>query len=107
MKNEQLLSGTIQVHDNYTNSLPNYSCKSTALFNNMCSSPEMVSADEVGDSIEIVYKQESMLYRTGGLPPYNDTRVYKIIYSCVDGKWNKSEPIYGKIIPQQTEYYQF
>lgn len=105
MKNEQLPGGTFNL-PNTTRNLFHYSTSPNTT-TSMWSSPEMVSADEVGDSIEMIYKQESMLYRTGGLPPYNDTRVYKIIYSCVDGKWNKSEPIYGKIIPQQTEYYQF
>jgi hypothetical protein len=41
------------------------------------------------------------------MPPYHDERAVKIVYSCVDGKWNKSEPIYGKIIPAQDEYFEF
>ena len=63
--------------------------------------------NEVGESIEMIYKQTSMYSRTGGLPPYHDERAVKVIYSCVDGKWNKSEPIYGKIIPAQDEYFEF
>jgi hypothetical protein len=39
--------------------------------------------------------------------PPPEERVFKIVYSCVDGKWNKSEKIYGKIIPSQKEYYEF
>jgi hypothetical protein len=69
--------------------------------------PERIEVREVGESIEMVYKQTSSFSRTGGLPPYHDTRLFKIVYSCVDGKWNKSEPIYGKIIPTQDEYYEF
>lgn len=37
----------------------------------------------------------------------NSSYNLKIIYSCIDGKWNKSEPIYGKIIPTQDEYFEF
>jgi len=69
--------------------------------------PELISATEKGETIEMIYKQTSNIYRTGGLPPYNDTRIFKIVYSCVDGKWNKSEPIYGKAIPSQEESYEF
>jgi hypothetical protein len=69
--------------------------------------PERIEVREVGESIEMIYKQTSSFSRTGGLPPYHDTRLYKIVYSCVDGEWNKSEPIYGKIIPAQDESYQF
>ncbi len=69
--------------------------------------PERIEVREVGESIEMIYKQTSSFYRTGGLPPYSDERVYKIVYSCVDGEWNKSEPIYGKIIAAQDEYYEF
>ena len=68
---------------------------------------EQLEVKEVGETIEMIYKETSNVYRTGGLPPYNDTRVFKIVYSCVDGKWNKSEPIYGNIVPAQEEYYDF
>jgi hypothetical protein len=68
---------------------------------------ERIEVREVGESIEMIYKQTSSLYRTVGLHPYYDERLFKIVYSCVDGKWNKSEPIYGKIIPAQDESYEF
>ena len=63
--------------------------------------------NEVGETIEIIYTQTSQYSRTGGLSPYHDERAVKIIYSCVDGKWNKSEPIYGTIIPATDEDYDF
>ena len=63
-------------------------------------------ANEVGETIEMIYTQTSQYSRTA-LPPYRDERAVKIIYSCVDGKWNKSEPIYGKIVPAQDEYFEF
>ena len=54
------------------------------------------------NSIELVYKEVSIW---NGL----DKRVYKIVYSCLDGKWHKSDRIYGEIIPEQVieETYKF
>ena len=54
------------------------------------------------NSIELVYKEVSIW---NGL----DNRVYKIVYSCLDGKWHKSDRIYGEIIPEQVieETYKF
>lgn len=66
--------------------------------------PEQISANEVGDTIEMVFKQtEYTMYINGS----SVIKVFKIVYSCVDGKWNKSEPIYGKIISPQEETYEF
>lgn len=54
------------------------------------------------NSIELVYKEVSIW---NGL----DNRIYKIVYSCLDGKWHKSDRIYGEIIPKQVieETYKF
>jgi hypothetical protein len=76
---------------------------SAKLFNYF-GSPEMVSTKEVGETIEIIYKTKSMICCYPLPTPY---KIYKIVYSCIDGKWNKSEPIYGKIIPAQEEYFEF
>lgn len=71
---------------------------------NYFGSPEKVSVKEIGETIEIVYKEKSMLsYHPFPTP----CRVYKIVYSCVDGKWNKSDPIFGKVIPAQKESFEF
>jgi hypothetical protein len=51
--------------------------------------------------------QTSMLTYTVYPSPPPEVRVFKIVYSCVDGKWHKSEPIFGKIIPSQSEYFEF
>ena len=71
--------------------------------------PEKVEVNEVGESIEMIYKQRSvvnyMIHSFHYAPPAE--RVFKIVYSCIDGKWNKSEPIYGRIIPAQNEYFEF
>ncbi len=68
-------------------------------------STERIDVIENPDSIEMIYKETHtpMMWPNNG-PFY---RVYKIVFSCQDGKWNKSEPIYGKIIPAQNESYDF
>jgi len=67
--------------------------------------PERVELNECENSIEMIYKQSS--YYNVSPCPQSIERVYKIIFSCIDGKWNKSEPIYGEIVPAQEEYYEF
>jgi len=74
---------------------------------NTWSNPERVEVNEVGETIEMIYKQTSMLTYTVYPSPPPEVRVFKIVYSCVDGKWNKSEPIFGKIIPPQNECFEF
>jgi hypothetical protein len=70
---------------------------------------EQLEVKEVGESIEIIYKEtlNSNYTYTINFTPQPETRVFKIVYSCVDGKWNKSERIYGEIVPAQEEYYNF
>ena len=70
---------------------------------------EQLEVKEVGESIEIIYKEtlNSNYCYTIYPTPQPETRIFKIIYSCVDGKWNKSERIYGEIVPAQEEYYNF
>ena len=70
--------------------------------------PELVSTHEVGESIEMIYKQTSTINLMTHYPWIKpEQRVYKIVYSCKDGKWHKSGPIYGKIIPAKSEHYAF
>lgn len=66
--------------------------------------PTIVDVIDTGNSIEMVYVQTKNSIWGGCL---KEKRVFKIVYSCVDGKWHKSEPIFGKIIPAQEEYYEF
>jgi hypothetical protein len=54
------------------------------------------------DSIEIIYN-EFPVYPTN----LSTNKVFKIIYSCEDGKWNVSDKIYGTIIPATHETYEF
>ena len=73
----------------------------------MWTAPQFIKMIDTGNSIEAIYKQQSLI--TNGLifNTYNSERVFKIVYSCIDGKWNKSEPIYGEIIPASEEEYLF
>ena len=76
----------------------------TNLINNW-STNERLEVNEVGETIEMIYKQ-TLSFSYWPAPP-TEERVFKIVYSCIDGKWNKSEPIYGKIVPAQDEYFEF
>ena len=105
MENNNITTGAVTTISSYGAS---YSNSITALTNSKTwNDPIFKEVNEVGESIEMIYTQTSSVYAKWGLPPYEDERVMKIVYSCVDGKWNKSEPIYGKIIPAQGEYYEF
>lgn len=73
-------------------------------YSNFLGHPELVKLTEYDDRIELIYKKTSMM-QSGYGPP--SQQVFKVIFSCADGKWNKSEPIYGKIIPAQSESYEF
>ena len=72
------------------------------------SAPEMVYVIEKSDCIEIVYKQTALTSFTVGWdykPP--EERVFKIVFSCKNGKWHKSDRIYGEIVPAKEEQYVF
>lgn len=56
------------------------------------------------DYIELVYFQNPTYWTSSS---NIIKQVYKIKYSCVDGKWNQSQPIYGKYIPASDESYEF
>jgi hypothetical protein len=69
------------------------------------SEPKMVDVIDTGSSIEMTFVQNRNIDLWGGWS--QEKRVFKIVYSCVNGMWNKSKPVYGKIIPAQEEYYDF
>ena len=74
---------------------------------NQWNEPTFIKAIEVGETIEFIYKQTLMIsYTVYPSRPIGE-RVFKIVFSCKDGKWNKSEPIYGTIIPAIDEDYDF
>ena len=69
---------------------------------------QRVSVKECAESVEMIYKETSMGNYTGIYPILpKEERVFKIVYSCINGKWNKSDRIYGNIIPAQDEEYKF
>ncbi len=79
----------------------------TTSFLNIWSEPKRVRVNEAANSIEMIYKQTSMISSTGCFSSPPEVRVFKIVYRCVKGKWNKSEPKFGKIVAAQDEYYEF
>ena len=109
------LNGSIQIEDsagvmiNIGGMFPddgNRTYGTTAFFNHW-QNAQRVSVHEVGDTIEMVYIEVSNVTLAVYPPRPPARRVYKVIYSCKDGKWNKSEKIYGEIIPAQDEQYEF
>lgn len=74
---------------------------------NMWNYPIRIEVNEYSDYIEMIYKETSMIQLTTYPPRPPEERVFKILFSCVGGKWHKSERIYGKIIPLQNESYNF
>jgi hypothetical protein len=71
------------------------------------STPKFIRFDEFEDRLEFIYTEKPNIVYSVFPPIRAEKRVFKIIYSCVDGKWNKSEKIYGTIIPATEEDYEF
>jgi len=71
------------------------------------SEPQRIEVHEYLDSIEFIYKQTSMVTNTIYPSSLQEERVYKIVFSVVEGKWHKSEPIFGTITSARDEYYSF
>jgi hypothetical protein len=71
------------------------------------STPNLIRFDEFEDRLEFIYTEDPNIVYSVFPPIRAEKRVFKIIYSCVDGKWNKSEKIYGTIIPAIEEDYEF
>jgi hypothetical protein len=73
-------------------------------YSNLWTTPELVETNVLSDSIELIYVRHSLI--SSGWNQGN-RQCYKIVYSCVDGKWNVSEPIIGEIFPAAKESYEF
>ena len=69
--------------------------------------PTRVDVIETNESIEFIYKEVSQIIYTIYPSPPLEERVFKIIFSCKDGKWNRSDRIYGEIITSSEESYEF
>ena len=63
--------------------------------------PELVLTIINDDCIECVFKQNNHKW------PNEGDSVFKVIFSCKEGKWHKSEPIFGLIIPASKEEFYF
>ena len=96
-------SGEFRSSFTTTNSI---TINSTTNILNQWGSPSFLESKEIDETIEFIYKQVSNNRYPSSTSPIQE-RIFKIVYSCKDGKWNKSEPIYGKIIPSREEYYEF
>lgn len=85
------------------------SCRtSSTAYINTWSAPTRLEVNELIDSIEMIYEETSLMTNTLAIYPPRppEKRYFKIVFSCVDGKWNKSERIYGKKVEHQ-EYFEF
>jgi hypothetical protein len=78
----------------------------TSTFNNWFA-PERVGVVELHDKIEFIYKETSKMALAVYPARVAEQRVFKIVFSCIDGKWNKSDRVYGNIITATPESYSF
>lgn len=70
--------------------------------------PVLVDVYEYSDRVELIYAETSIvIFAAFPAPSDYNKRIFKIIYSCVNGQWSKSERIYGKVIPAKVEAYEF
>lgn len=69
--------------------------------------PDLVLTSVFPDKIELIYTQNSLVTYTHFDTNYDSRAVFKVVYSCVDGKWHESERIYGTIVPSTQESYNF
>jgi hypothetical protein len=101
--------GTVTITGSETPFYPNGSTSSGTLSAVNMPSLKRLEVKEVGETIEMIYKETLNINfsPTIHLNPIFQQTIFKIVYSCVDGKWNKSERIYGEIVPAQEEYYDF
>lgn len=100
---ENVTLGTSQT---YTNDPINNTGGTGTAYINTWSTPTRLEVRELNDSIEMIYEETSLATLTIHPSPPPQKRYFKIVFSCVDGKWNKSERIYGKKIEHQ-EYFEF
>lgn len=88
--------------------MENYNTSTTSISSDgMWGNPEFIKFIDTGESLELIYKQASLITNYSTLISSSNYRVFKIVYSCVDGQWNKSEPIYGEIVLASEEHYLF
>ncbi len=72
--------------------------------------PYLIDHFEGCESLVMVYRQDPNCTYAGsvGVSTYSyDPVIYKIVYSVKDGKWHKSEAIYGTFVSAVEEGYEF
>ena len=108
MKNSNL-SGTVEVNtdDNMTGTVSSNYCSTETSFFNPYSKPVRIDVIEQNDCIEFIYKETHQISYTNYPAIEPEERVFKIIFSCKNGKWNKSDRLYGEIIPSSDQDYVF
>jgi hypothetical protein len=79
---------------------------------NMWSDPVRIDVIEKSDCIEFIYKEYANIITSHPTICYTtilgeQSRVFKIVFSCAGGTWNKSERIYGRIVAAKEETYEF
>ena len=75
--------------------------------NGLWSAPTLIDTREIGETIEMTFIETSLITLAVYPPPPPSRRVFKIVYSCIEGIWNKSEKVYGEILPPINEQYKF
>lgn len=97
-------SGTASITGNFTTIVPNGTEVSSTF--NLFNEPVRIEVNEYSNRIEMIYKETAKYFNTC-LQSAPEDRVFKIVFSCIDGIWNKSERIYGTIIRASSETYDF
>ena len=73
---------------------------------NQWSEPIRLEVKEFFAGIEMIFEETSLVALAVYPPRPPEKRYFKIIFSCIDGKWNKSERIYGRKIESES-YFEF
>ena len=97
-------SNKASIDINFTTLEPNGTEVSSTF--NPFNEPFRIKVNEYSDRIEMIYKERSK-YFYSHMQSGPEDRVFKIIFSCINGVWNKSERIYGTIIRASSETYEF
>ena len=102
--NIKLFEKFLIMKNRINNNVSNTTFTHTTLTDSCIFNSKLVDVKEGDDYIELIYTHEPLYWTSS---PNVFKQVYKIKYCCIDGKWNKSNPIYGKYIPASGESYEF
>jgi len=98
---------TVNTDTNITGTTTTNDCSTGTYSINQYSTPFRIDVREGNDCIEFIYKEVSQISYFTYPQIEAGERVFKIVFSCKDGKWNKSDRIYGEIVPSSNEQYVF